>query len=189
MSSLRYPVNFLTDLRTVELTGEAYFEVKKSDKAFIVMTQDTRVEVLGTSFNVSSYADDNIVRTTLVEGLVKIDLTNQDEEIILTPSQQISFNRNKKEVKVSMVDVNSYIAWKNGIFYFKDWKLCEILRYMSRWYDFDVVYENEKIGNYRFGGKFNRYEEIKPVLNLLEETGKITVEIDNHTIILKEKKK
>lgn len=190
MSSLRYPVDFLSDSRTVELTGEAYFEVKKSDKIFAVMTQDTKIEVLGTSFNVSSYPDDEVVKTTLVEGAVKIDLlgTEETEEIFLSPSQQITFDRNTKKIQLSTVDVHSYIAWKDGLFYFKDWKLQEIMRYLSRWYDFDVIYENENIKNFRFGGKFGRYEDIDSVLKLLVKTEKISVEIVGNTIILKEKK-
>ncbi|MDR3218519.1 MAG: DUF4974 domain-containing protein [Dysgonamonadaceae bacterium] len=184
MSSLRYPVNFLTGFRTVELTGEAYFEVKKSDKAFIVLTKDSKIEVLGTSFNVSTYPEDEIVRTTLVEGRVKIQLIDENEEIVLNPSEQIAFDRNNKLFSVKKVDIASYIAWKEGLFYFKDWRLKDIMIYLSRWYDFDVEYANESIQLFRFGGKFNRYDELGPVLNLLEKTGKIKTEIKGKTIIL-----
>ncbi|MDR3341131.1 MAG: DUF4974 domain-containing protein [Candidatus Symbiothrix sp.] len=187
MSTLRYPVNFLTDFRTVELTGEAYFEVKKSDKAFIVLTKDSKIEVLGTSFNVSTYPEDEIVRTTLVEGRVKIHLTGENKEIELNPSEQIAFDRNNKLFSVQKVDVASYIAWKEGLFYFKDWRLKDIMVYLSRWYDFDVEYANESIQLLRFGGKFSRYEEFSPILNLLEQTGKIKTEIKGKTIILCEK--
>jgi ferric-dicitrate binding protein FerR (iron transport regulator) len=84
--------------------------------------------------------------------------------------------------------VSPYIAWKEGLFYFKDWELEEIVTYLSRWYDFDVVYQDKNIQTYRFGGKFDRYGELTSVLNLLKQTGKINVEIDGKTIILRERK-
>jgi ferric-dicitrate binding protein FerR (iron transport regulator) len=187
MSSLRYPVNFQADSRTVELTGEAYFEVKKSETAFVVSTKDAKIEVLGTSFNVSTYPEDEIVRTTLVEGRVKIQLNEGGKEMVLNPSEQMAFNRVGKELSISKVDVNSYIAWKEGLFYFKDWQLKDIMSYLSRWYDFKVEYQNKNIQTLRFGGKFDRYGDLKSILNLFEQTGKISAKIEGNTIILKEK--
>jgi ferric-dicitrate binding protein FerR (iron transport regulator) len=184
LSSLRYPVNFQADSRIVELTGEAYFEVKKSDKPFIVSTQDSKIEVLGTAFNVSTYPEDEMVRTTLVEGRVKIQLKENMQEIVLNPSEQMAFNRVGKELSVNKVDVNSYIAWKDGLFYFKDWQLKDIMTYLSRWYDFKVRYKNKNSQSLRFGGKFDRNGDLTLVLNLLEQTGKVKFEINDKTIII-----
>jgi ferric-dicitrate binding protein FerR (iron transport regulator) len=185
MSSLRYPVQFSADARTVELTGEAYFEVEKSDDAFVVLTQDSKIEVLGTAFNVSSYPDDNLVQTTLVEGSLKVSMTGHKDEIILNPSEQITFDTKKKDFSIRKVDVNSFIAWKNGLFYFKDWQLKDLMNYLSRWYDFKVEYQNSEIQTRRFGGKFDRYGDLAPILNLLEQTGKVKIEIKGNTVIIK----
>ena len=187
MSSLRFPVHFKGDKRVVELEGEAYFEVAKNAKPFIVKTQDMNIEVLGTVFNISCYAEDQATRTTLVSGKVKVTADCLEQPVILQPSQQASYYKSANRISVKEVDVNQYTAWKSGRFYFKDWRLEDIMNYLARWYDIDLFYQNNEIRNIKFGCNINRYGEINPILELLEQTGKISVQIKGKTIIFSNK--
>lgn len=187
MSSLRFPVNFIGDKREVELQGEAYFEVAKDHKPFIVKTTGMNIEVLGTVFNISAYAEDQVARTTLVNGSVKVTSDCLSEAIILKPSQQASFYKSANQITVKEVDIAQYTAWKNGRFYFKDWRLEDIITYLSRWYDVDVFYQNDNIKDIRFGCNINRYGEIAPILELLEQTDKITAKLKGRTIVFTNK--
>lgn len=187
MSSLRFPVNFIGDKREVELQGEAYFEVAKGHKPFIVKTARMNIEVLGTVFNISAYAEDQVTRTTLVNGSVKVTSDCLSEAIILKPSQQASFYKSANQITVKEVDITQYTAWKNGRFYFKDWRLEDIVTYLSRWYDVDVFYQNNDIRDIRFGCNINRYGEIAPILELLEQTDKITAKLKGRTIVFTNK--
>ncbi len=185
MTTLRFPVHFTGNERRVELQGEAYFEVSPSDKPFIVQTKETTVEVLGTTFNISSYTQDEFTRTTLVSGRVKVSLNGSNESVFIAPSQQAAFNHKTGRLSVLEVDISSDIAWKNGLFYFKDWRLEDIMTCLSRWYDFDITYSDKEIMNYRFGCKFDRYGKITPILELLEKTNKISAKVNGKTIVLK----
>lgn len=187
MSSLRFPVNFAGDKREVELQGEAYFEVKKGTKPFVVKTKEMSVEVLGTVFNVSCYADDHVSRTTLVKGSVRVYPVNGQEAVVLEPSQQANFYKNANLLSVRDVDITSYIAWKSGLFNFKDWRLEDIMLYLARWYDIDVFYQNEAIKEMKFGCSINRYGEIAPILQLLERTGEVSAVLKGKTIVFTNK--
>lgn len=183
MSSLSYPVSFTGNTREVELSGEAYFEVKKdAARPFIVKTGDLKIQVLGTEFNVSAYADKHSVRTTLVNGSVQLGVDGQ-KPVILKPSQQAKFNKSSGKIKVKNVDVSMYIAWKNGMFDIRDWKLEDIMDYLSRWYDIHVFYQHESLKKMRFGCYINRYSEIEPILELFEKTGKVRAELKGNTVV------
>lgn len=188
MSSLRYPVNFVGDIREVELTGEAYFQVKKDPaKPFIVKTKDLRVQVLGTEFNVSAYPEDKTVKTTLVEGSVRVNTGLESEPVVLKPSQQAKFCKSSGKMSVKEVDVSMFIAWKNGMFDIRDWHLEDIMTYLARWYDIDVFYQNEELKKMKFGCYITRYSEIQPILELLEKTGKIRASLKGKTIVFTSK--
>lgn len=184
MSSLRYPVNFAGDTREVELMGEAYFQVSKdASHPFVVKTGDMRIRVLGTEFNVSAYPEDQMVRTTLVEGSVRVDAGLKDGMAVLKPSQQATFCKSSGELSVRDVDVAMYVAWKNGMFDFRDWRLEDIMTYLSRWYDIQVFYQNEGLKDQKFGCYITRYSEIGPILELLEKTGNIKADVKGNTIV------
>ncbi|MEG2339711.1 MAG: FecR domain-containing protein [Odoribacter sp.] len=187
MSSLRFPVHFSGATREVELEGEAYFEVSKQRKPFIVKTAQMNVEVLGTVFNISCYSEDNIARTTLVNGSVKVTSSCLSTPLVLKPSQQAHFDKASHRIQVENVDVEQYIAWKSGHFYFKDWRLEDIMIYLSRWYDIQVFYQNNTMKDLKFGCNINRYGDISPILELFEETGQIKACLKGKTIILSQK--
>lgn len=180
MTSLRFPVTFDNGPREVELEGEAYFEVSKTGQPFIVSTHGMQVEVLGTTFNISAYPREEY-QTTLVNGSVKVN-TETGKSCILKPSQQATLSPGNNSIQVRMVDAEFYTSWVKGKINFKDQRLEDIMKILSRWYDMDVIYANEKIKDIRFGCNVDRYSEITPFVRLLEETGKVHVKINGKTI-------
>lgn len=183
MSSLRYPVHFSGDVRTVELTGEAFFEVSKNNVPFIVKTQGVDVRVLGTQFNVSAYPEDQTTQTTLVTGSVRIQ-TKEGGSIVLKPSQQAELDNDFHELVVREVDTSLYTSWVSGKIYFKDERLEDIMTVLSCWYDIQVMFAGDKIKNLRFGCNQNRYEEIAPFLELLDANGKVKTKVENRSITI-----
>jgi ferric-dicitrate binding protein FerR (iron transport regulator) len=164
-SSLTYTPRLVNaGKRRVKLVGEAYFEVAK-DKLhpFIVSSNGQEVEVLGTQFNVNAYLNETNIKTTLLEGKIKI-IQNGDEKII-DPGQQAVLMNN--ELKVQSVNVNVFTAWKNGYFDFTGMKLAEVFRQLERWYDVDIQIEG-KLPEIEFYGKVLRDENWNVVWALLE---------------------
>lgn len=170
--------------RNVKLSGEAYFEVAKDKKRpFVVTTDKQRIEVLGTHFNISAYIDDLSIKTTLLEGSVKVaPLTTGSETkgIILKPGQQSEIN--SKGISVREVDPTEAIAWKNGDFSFNSESLQSIMQKVSRWYDVEVEYANKQLINKPFSGVISKYEKVSQVLCLLEATGEVKFKINGKKI-------
>ena len=186
-SQIKYPVVFLGDIRRVELTGEAFFEVAPNkNKPFQVISGDQTIEVLGTSFNVSSYNDDIEVVTTLLEGKVKINQTFGDKKsILLSPNEQSILNKENGIIENIKVDPNHFIAWKSGKFYFKQEKLKDITKVLSRWYDVEIFFANSVAENIRFTGRFKRYENFDHVRSIIELTEEVTFIKKGNTILIK----
>ena len=183
-SELKYPVHFNQKQRVVELTGEAFFKVKSDpDKPFIVKTNGVYTKVLGTEFNVSSYPNEEL-NITLVEGSIALNQDNSDESILLKPGENANQKIGEKDITVSKVDVNKYIAWRNGYFYFQKERLEDILLKLERWYDFKVFYQNQGVKDYRFKMRADRDQEFKDIVSRLEQTGRISMEINGNIIIV-----
>lgn len=180
-SSLRFPAEFKGTERNVELTGEAYFEIAKDKKKpFIVKIRQVKVEVLGTHFNVMSYQDEGEIKTTLLEGAVKIASGNTHN--VLKPGEQaIVASSNKIEIRHA--DTEQAVAWKDGYFKFNKQDIRYIMRQLARWYDIDVVYEGE-IPADLFVGKIRRREHITEVLKIFE-LSHIRYQIKGRKIIIK----
>ncbi|MFB9863509.1 FecR family protein [Rufibacter immobilis] len=167
-SSLRFPAAFAGKERMVELTGEAYFEVAKNKAMpFKVKSRGMEVEVLGTHFNLMAYEDETQLRTTLLEGAVKV--SNSAGAVTIEPNQEAVLHTSSGSLKVNPVDAQESIAWKNGQFLFHDEDLRSVMRKIARWYDVEVVYEGE-LGHKSFTGTVSRFEDITDVLNMLELT-------------------
>lgn len=179
-SSLRFPALFSGDTREVELTGEAFFDVAKNkNKPFKVITKDQIVEVLGTQFNINSYADEGSIKTTLIEGSVKI--IYKDKVVLLTPGQQ--FQPKNLNVKVVEADTEEVVAWKNGYFLFKNEDIQSIMRKLSRWYNVEISYSGE-IPQVGFGGNISRSKDISEVLNVLQLTNAVHFKVEGRRIIV-----
>ncbi|RZT91357.1 FecR family protein [Ancylomarina subtilis] len=189
MSSLKFPIQFIGKTRNVKLTGEAYFEVSKDAKhPFIVDVLGTKVEVLGTSFNVKAYKEDENVVTTLVEGSVKVRSSGfKAKTMMLEPGQQAVVNEASGDIMKQEVNVDLYTSWRQGVFLFKDQRIEDIMTELSRWYDLKVFYKNSSVKDYRFGGHFNRNSEIGSIMEMFELTRKVDVEINGQTIVIGEK--
>jgi transmembrane sensor len=181
-SSVKFPSSFKGQAnRTIELNGEAYFEVAKDQKhPFIVKTADQTVEVLGTHFNISSYTEDAATTTTLLEGAVKVASLSKVLTRELKPGQQSSLSGNG----ISIVDVEAEdaVAWKNGYFMFNYETLEDVMVKLSRWYGIKVEYEDPGVKDAVFFGTVSKYENISKVLNMLERTGVVKFQVKDRTL-------
>jgi transmembrane sensor len=132
-SSLKYPTAFAGKERDVTLTGEAYFEVAKNKyMPFKVQSAGQTVEVLGTHFNINAYADEPVIKTTLLEGSVKVTTGDGRLPALLHPGQQSVLSHDRPEIMVSDADTAQAVAWKNGLFDFKDADVASIMRSLGR---------------------------------------------------------
>lgn len=182
-SSLTYPISFAKGKkRMVELKGEAYFEVSKDkDHPFVVKTAKQEVEVLGTSFNINSYADESEVKTTLLEGSVKIMpyLARQQPDILKAGEQA---TLNEKGMNIKEVDAEESIDWKNGYFMFNNERQENIMRKIARWYNVQVEYADASAKDVMYYGSISRFENVSKVLRKFEQTGEVRFEINKNKI-------
>ena len=181
-SSIRYPVAFTGNERNVSLSGEAYFEVAKdASKPFKVAANGSIIQVLGTHFNVSAYADEEQTTTTLVEGAVNV--SKNENTVTLRPSEQAVVDALTGAIRQSTVDVRSAVAWKDGYFRFDDDPIEEIVYKVSRWYDIEAVeYQGEF--NERFSGTFQRSKNVSQLFSNLEKLAPIRFEIKEGRVVI-----
>ncbi|WP_266202458.1 FecR family protein [Pontibacter kalidii] len=178
-SSLHFPSAFVARERVVELTGEGYFEIAKNQqKPFIVKVNSATVEVLGTHFNVMSYANEGRITTTLLEGSVKVGNGNATK--VLVPGQQASIG---KDILLKEVDVDEAVAWKNGLFYFNNADIGTVMRQLERWYGIEASYSGE-VPTKHFSGIISRDTEIDKVLEMLALTRAIEFRTEGRKIIV-----
>jgi transmembrane sensor len=180
-SSIRFPTSFQGKDRLIEFTGEGYFEVAKNKAMpFIVKMNQSEVKVLGTHFNIMSYADEPMVKTTLLEGSVAFKTASGS--VMLKPGQQSQLDKTGKVVVASGIDTDDAIAWKNGLFHFENENIESIMRELSRSYDVDIVY-NKKTDEL-FYGEIPNTAKLSEVLKLLELTGKVRFDIIGKKVIV-----
>ncbi len=193
MSSLRFPVTFDPVERKVELSGEAYFEVASAMSAgrripFRVISNGQVIEVTGTKFNVNTFSDDFYIKTTLLEGGVKVREEITGSSVQLKPGEQSLVRMNssarggrsarKDIISVRKADVEGDLAWTNGYFHFKDTELREVMQQLIRWYDIEVEY----IGNTsseRFNGYVSRKVSLSNVLAILQHGSDVRFELSD----------
>lgn len=167
-SELKYPLHFKGKERQVYLKGEAYFAVtKRANQPFVVYSDETSVTVLGTEFNVRNYKDEEIA-TTLVKGVVKVTHENGDE-FRLAPGQQAIVHKDGVEVKE--VEAMYYTAWKDGYFIYENRSLDDILKELSRWYDFTYFYQNAALKNQTLTAKLRKFDRVEQIFEILSGTG------------------
>ena len=183
-SSIHFPVIFAGTERKVEITGEAYFEVaKNASMPFKVIAGSSEVEVLGTHFNINSYMDESSVKTTLLEGLVKVSVTgNNQSPKFLKAGQQTAINKDGKISVSNNADLDEAVAWKNGRFQFNSADLKSILRQISRWYDVDVEYRGNV--DIHFTGQLPRNDNVTKVFEKLALTGEVRFKTEGKKIIV-----
>ncbi len=181
-SSLRFPTAFPDSARRIELTGEAYFEVAKNRRApFTVQVNNMAVTVLGTHFNLNSYDDESMIRTTLLEGSVRI--SGRHASATIRPGEQAQFDRSESIVILPGADLEEAVAWKDGQFRFARADIYAIMRQLQRWYDIDVKYAGTIPSH--FVGAIPRTVPLSQVLSMLQLTGRIRFDIQNTTITVR----
>jgi len=181
LSSITYPTRFTNGERRVKITGEAYFEIAHRKKMpFRVQSKGQTVEVLGTHFNIAAYSDEKLMKTTLLEGSVKI--SNQGRTALLIPGQQAQVDDQSLKV-TNHIDLDDVIAWKNGYFKFNE-NVESIMNKIARWYNVEVVYEYKPDTKIGFGGEISRNRDLKEVLETIEYSGKVHFRTEGRRIIV-----
>lgn len=183
-SQLTFPSYFEGDTRHVELSGEAYFEVKKDGKPFIVQTPNLAIEVLGTSFNVNAYQTNPYINATLVEGSIRIQLPEKQESFLLKPEHNFRLDKLSDEISVQQVNTDVYTAWVNGEFVFRNQPLTEIFAQLERWYNFTIIYESTDIGKMRFTGSAEKARPLNYLLSQIQAVTDIQYRPEGDKIIL-----
>jgi transmembrane sensor len=180
-TSIRYPESFSGKERKVELLyGEAYFEVVHDSKMpFRVTNGNQIIEDIGTHFNVSAYENENEIKTTLLEGAVRVSVNGYVK--MLKPGQQSIVQSINSPIIIKEANTEEAVAWKNGYFRFNDEKIEPIMRKLSRWYNIDVVYEGP-ITNEGFYGKISRFRNISGVLNLLKGSKGVHFKVEGRRV-------
>jgi transmembrane sensor len=180
-SSLKYPAAFIGNERKVEITGEAYFEIAKDvSKPFKVQLNQMEVEVLGTHFNINGYADEDVVRTTLLEGSVKIN--TKDRNNFLKPGQQAQLQKTGRIKLINDTDLEETMAWKDGNFQFENSDINTVMRQITRWYDVDIEYKGRVTKH--FIGTISRNVNLSQVLTMLQQTGEVKFIIEGKKVVV-----
>ena len=179
-STLTYAANLTSGKeRRVKLRGEAYFQITKDKtRPFIVETERQEIQVLGTHFNVKAYSDEPTIKTTLVEGSVRV--TNSQSTKTLKPGQQAVLTQAGK-FEIRQADEVLDLAWKNNEFMFESESIQNVMKMVERWYNVEIIYQGE-ITKEKFGGGVSRFDKISKVLELLEKTGAVKFRIDQRKI-------
>jgi len=163
-SELSYPALFAEKERMVKITGEAFFQVQKKDIPFIVQNPGPEIKVYGTSFNVNSYPDEEVVTVALIEG--RISLLIDGREQFLAPGQVSYFDKSKKSISIKSESIDRFICWREGKFIFRDTPLSSILRQLQRQYNVEISLTQPELGDYRYIATF-RNENLDQIFELL----------------------
>lgn len=180
-SSVRFPIAFPDNQRDVEITGEVYFEVAPNkEKPFRVKARKGVIEVLGTHFNVNAYDDEPVIRTTLLEGAVKVRLGTSSA--LLKPNEQAVVKDDNNKISVYPTDGQAAIAWNRGYFKLTNSTVPDIMRQIARWYDIEIKYEGA-IPSGTISGEVPRSLNLSEVLNVLDLSG-VHSKLEGKTLIV-----
>lgn len=183
-SSFRYPTNFsATGRRAVQLSyGEAYFEVSPDkEHPFVLSSGRQQLEVLGTHFNVSAYTEDATVKTTLLEGKVKLTDRLSKEEVMLRAGQQAQLS--VTGIQVKNLDEGNQQLWKDGKFIFNNEPMVSVMQQISRWYKVNVVFQ-DSVQDVRLNGSVSRFEHLSTLLSKLEQTGLVSFKREGNNLVV-----
>jgi len=185
-SALQFPTCFTGDQREVKLSGEAFFEVAKNENLpFQVKAKDLNIEVLGTSFNVVSYDDEKQTEVILVEGKVRLSSEIDEEQKVfgtMQPGQRAVYTEDNQKLEAEAVAVEKYIAWRDGNLIFRDDKMDDVAKRLSRWYNVEIVINDPEIKSYVYKATF-RNETLSQVLHLLKISAPIDYQIIGNKLL------
>ncbi|MGW9685789.1 FecR family protein [Flagellimonas sp. 2504JD1-5] len=168
-SALTFPQKFGSDAQTreVELVGEAFFEVAKDAKRpFIITSGGLKTTVLGTSFNINAYPDNENITVTVATG--KVMVTSNDDEFALDPNQQAVYHKEQNGIIKQEVDILSFVEWKNGTLRMENITLKEAAKELEKWYGVKITFENPRLSKYKFAGTFYNNEKLQVVLESIK---------------------
>lgn len=188
-SSITFPTAFTGNGRRVQITGEAYFEVTKDPtKPFTVSISSpsakldgAEVKVLGTHFNIKAYDDESSIKTTLLEGSVRV--TKENSDALLKPGQEALLDDKGEDFKVTEANTGEAVAWKNGLFEFNNMDIKSIMRQLSRWYDIEVVYQGD-VEDKSFSGVISQNTNLSQVLKMLQLTKAVHFKVEGAKVIV-----
>lgn len=184
-TELVYPSEFGNTERLVKLKGEAYFEVAHNrEKPFIVENNSQKITVLGTKFNVSCYENDKSIKTTLVEGSVKINSMINPESLILEPGEQSNLKLDGSDLNKTKVDTKLFTSWTNEIMYFNNEELGKLAIKLERWYDVKIEFKSEKSKHLHFTGIIRKEKSINHIMKLVGKTSNIKISNNKDVIII-----
>lgn len=189
-STLTYnTTSFNQQVREVQLSGEAYFEVAKNkEKPFKVATKEANIYVTGTSFNVKAYPESGLFETVLAEGRIEMELNNKvNQKVALVPGERAVFQTEKREVSIERVDAEFYTSWRNGEILFKDATLNDLVKELERVYDIRFHLKNPQLGEFRFRGMFSYNNNLIEALEKIKRTANIDYYIENKEVWLLKK--
>lgn len=183
-SSIKYPVTFGTDERVVYASGEIYLEVAKdASRPFYVVTNDLKVKVLGTSFNVNAYEDENFVAVTLVEGKVAAYTTDNSYE--LTPDRQLYFDKQSHTGQIRQINVQDIISWKDGRYIFKGQTLSEVAKVLERWYEVQIVFKDQLHADEIYTGIVYKEESLDAFVMRLNASSTYHCYLENNIVYIR----
>lgn len=183
-SEVKYPVVFTGNTREIILSGEAYFQVTKSEKPFIVRVDGMEVRVWGTEFNVRAYGDERKIQTTLASGQVEVITANG--KMMLAPGEQAVLSEGET-LRKQKVDVGKYIAWKDGFVAFENERLEDIMSKLAKWYQIEVFYKAPDLKDIRFTGNIDRYGDIRILLDKIGKLDVVRFTVKGHCIVVEPK--
>lgn len=187
-TSLTFPVGRVKGIRSIWLSGEAYFDiVHDSERPFIVHTELGDIKVHGTQFNVRYYPDKNDLKATLVNGSISYTLPGDGDDLRIEPGYQVQYRKGDSAATVQKVKLINEVAWKSDMLNFEKQPLSEIMESLARWYDIEVVFETDSMKNLTFSGSINRYEDFYSFTELFEASASIKFEIRGKQVTIKEK--
>lgn len=182
-SCIEYPDRFVGDKRRISLEGEAFFEVTKNPaKPFVVQVNDLQVKVLGTTFNIEGYTEDEQVKVTLETG--KVDIVSPRHQVEVRPGEQVIYKKGKKEIKKQAVETFLYSAWRENKFYFRSELLSQIVVQLMRHFNVKIEIISPALKQIRFSGEFVHQENIDEILNIITYDRRINYRRENEKIII-----
>ena len=185
-STLRYPETFGPHERRVEISGEAYFAVRRdASRPFFVVTRDQRIQVYGTTFNVRDYPEDEQSYTTLETGSIALrKLDGNGGEVHLSPGHQAIFHKDSATLSMTTVNPAVITGWRHGRFVFEGQTLLNIMRDLARWYNFEFEFTDRRIASIVFNGSIPRYADFTTAITILENCGDIDFSVSDGRVIV-----
>jgi len=184
-SELSYPADFGINSRKLELSGEAYFEVKKNEKLpFEVVSGNITTTALGTHFLVSAYPGSDVIKSSLIEGSTRVSFSETQKTQILSPGQQLVYNKDRSKISIQTFNENYELSWKNKELSFMLTPFDEVVSVLENWYDINITFDSSKFKSETLTVHFEKNETLENVLNVLSKTNGFYYSVEDKEIKL-----